>query len=204
MTVRKILIATPTFDGWVHARHMTGVIRATWHGATLLDCHLWAGDMVRMRNRCIRMACDSDSTHLMFWDADVSMSEALYQVLTMSMHPVSAALYFNARGKYNYHGDITYDHEWSRLRRVPAGALVLDLEMLRAVGRSIKSYVDVMPDDSRVMTPNFCENRTDADDTRLSEDYSLCDTLAEAGFYPHAYNRETACHWKTVPLHKQA
>ncbi len=203
--MKKILIATPTFDGWVHARYMMSITTAIARGATLLDCHMWVGDMVRMRNRCIRIACESDATDLMFWDADISMTPTLYDALTNSPHPFAAGLYMNARAKYPYHGTPEFNADgWAQVDRVPAGAMVISIEALRKASSQVDSYVDVMPNDARVTTPDLCDNIYDADDTRLSEDYSFCTRMARAGYHPHIYGRETACHWKMVPLHQTA
>jgi hypothetical protein len=202
---RRILIATPTIDGWIHSQHMITVLGAVRLGAELMASHLWAGDMVLMRNRCIRLACESDATHLMFLDDDVSLSGSLYLSLTSSPHAFAAGLYMNARAKYPYHGTPDFNAAgWARVTRVPAGAMVIEIEALRVASRTVPKYVDMMPDDSRVDTPDLCATRRDADNTRLSEDYSLCDTMVAAGFHPHIYGRETACHWKTVPLHQKA
>lgn len=68
----KLWIATPCIDGQICATTHESLLRLA--RATEIDFShsLWNGDLVRVRSRAVHSFLESDSTHLLFVDADVS------------------------------------------------------------------------------------------------------------------------------------
>ena len=68
----KLYVATPAAGGNICAVTHESLLRFARASDVEFSHNLWNGDLVRVRSRAVRSFLDSDATHLLFVDADVS------------------------------------------------------------------------------------------------------------------------------------
>jgi hypothetical protein len=78
----RIIVCTPTLGG-IHPAHASTISRLMLAeavdvdlGFELLGTWRWAGDLVKVRSRFVRAFLETDATHLLFLDSDVSCEPA--------------------------------------------------------------------------------------------------------------------------------
>lgn len=112
---RKVLICTPCSNGYVaasYAASIWAVSRA--QDVALSDVYCWAGDLVRVRSRAVRVFLESDFTDLLFWDSDVAARVEVIIGLLAASKDIVAAPYPYKKLHWDRVGNMatqTADHE---------------------------------------------------------------------------------------------
>jgi hypothetical protein len=100
----RIFIATPTRDMTVHAAYQFSMRRlcATPPCELAVPTSMYDGDIVRVRSRYVQDFLESDSTHLLFVDADIDFLPVVVDGLLAAREDFVAAPYRHKREGNSY------------------------------------------------------------------------------------------------------
>ena len=179
----KLRIATPSYDGKVHAEYAQSLLLA---GYVLAKCGIEVSATITKHNAFIDSArsiivksfLESDCTHLMFVDADLQFPDHAIAALVSAELPFCAGMYCSRHKKDKYTMRMP-DHKvveregWLQVERIPAGFMCIERSVLEVMSERAESF---WINDSDVPLV-FKIKREDG--RMIGEDFSFCDDYME-------------------------
>lgn len=198
----KVHVATPAYDGKVHAEFAQSMLLA---GYVLAKAGIEVSATIQKncafidasRSLIVRQFLETDATHLMFVDADLQFDPFAIASLVNAGLPFCAGLYCK-RGKADVYQAVLPDNKikqrdgWIEAHRIPAGFMCIErgvleimserAEMCKLAGEEFPLVFRIKREDGRM----------------IGEDFSFCDDYM--GLYRDGLVSEPIWIWPDIDL----
>jgi len=200
----KLYIATPNQNRQIFDAHMCSVIALAKDDRFNL-AFPWTGpyDIVRVRCRLAWLFLQTDGTHLLQVDSDVSFTPETVEGMIAADKPIVCAPYPFKQIKRWGAEETAYDYPFQidtdatiddtgcvSVKAVPMGMTLIKREVLAAVSATAPCFKDDIG-----LLPYIYNLKQDDNLEVPEEGYSLCRRAAELGHASYAYMLGTVSHW---------
>lgn len=193
---KKFFIATPTYDGKVHAHYMTSIVDlcgllSNIGYEPMLNVASGGALLAANRNKMLQLFWNSGAEYLLFVDSDLGFNSMQILNLIQSKKDISGGLYPTRDGKkYNFIPDVEEDGRIKfcketnllKMLNIPAGFMLISrhgVEVLFNKFENLK-YKDVIA--SNDIEDIHCIFNTELENGHFwGEDYTFCKRVHEAG-----------------------